>query len=181
MTCVGCNGEFFTHEGNSCKDGNFRCKRCANNWRNRNWRLTETGKAHDRRHYETRKERASKWCKDNKERANANVRKYSRSAKGKEVNKRKSRKRYWADPEYYRKKAIARNHGIVFELYEQLLERQPQCQLCGSNENLTLDHIHPVSRGGKSVIENLQILCLPCNSFKSNRLFLPDGGMIVSM
>jgi hypothetical protein len=37
-----------------------------------------------------------------------------------------------------------------------------QCLLCGSQDNLTVAHITPISRGGNSEIENLQTLCLPC-------------------
>jgi hypothetical protein len=40
------------------------------------------------------------------------------------------------------------------------------CLACGSNENLTVDHILPRSRGGTNKIENLQILCQPCNITK---------------
>lgn len=37
-----------------------------------------------------------------------------------------------------------------------------QCLLCGSQDNLTVAHITPISRGGNSEIENLQTLCSPC-------------------
>lgn len=37
-----------------------------------------------------------------------------------------------------------------------------QCLLCGSQDNLTVAHITPISRGGDSEIENLQTLCSPC-------------------
>jgi len=41
-----------------------------------------------------------------------------------------------------------------------------RCRCCGSKYNLEIDHIKPVSRGGKSVPSNLQTLCRSCNKFK---------------
>jgi hypothetical protein len=37
------------------------------------------------------------------------------------------------------------------------------CQWCGSENKLEFDHIIPVSKGGKTVFENLQPLCKTCN------------------
>lgn len=45
-----------------------------------------------------------------------------------------------------------------------------KCVTCGTTEKLTIDHIHPRSRGGGTEDENLQVLCRSCNSSKNNRL-----------
>ena len=37
-----------------------------------------------------------------------------------------------------------------------------QCLLCGCQDDLSVAHITPISRGGNSEIENLQTLCFPC-------------------
>lgn len=42
------------------------------------------------------------------------------------------------------------------------------CQYCGSGKNLTLDHIIPRSRGGKTSWSNLVTACKSCNTAKSN-------------
>jgi 5-methylcytosine-specific restriction endonuclease McrA len=43
------------------------------------------------------------------------------------------------------------------------------CSYCGSNKNLTIDHIIPISRGGKSTFENCITACKSCNNKKGDR------------
>ncbi len=43
------------------------------------------------------------------------------------------------------------------------------CQYCGAKNQLTLDHVMPVSRGGQSTWENVVTACSPCNSRKGNK------------
>lgn len=44
------------------------------------------------------------------------------------------------------------------------------CRHCGSPERLEIDHIVPIARGGSNHLENLQVLCRPCNARKGVRL-----------
>ena len=48
------------------------------------------------------------------------------------------------------------------------------CAECGRTERtrrfFQVDHIVPINKGGKSVPENLQILCRSCNARKSDKL-----------
>jgi 5-methylcytosine-specific restriction endonuclease McrA len=46
------------------------------------------------------------------------------------------------------------------------------CEYCGREASLELDHIVPVSRGGKSEIGNMAAACRKCNRSKSDKL--PD-------
>jgi len=49
------------------------------------------------------------------------------------------------------------------------LNHPEYCLCCFSRENLTFDHIHPTSKGGKDcTYTNGQILCDECNINKSN-------------
>jgi hypothetical protein len=45
-----------------------------------------------------------------------------------------------------------------------------RCVLCGTKENLTLDHIYPWSKGGPDTEDNLRVLCRSCNSTKRDRV-----------
>lgn len=55
------------------------------------------------------------------------------------------------------------------------------CQYCGCTDkkSLTIDHIHPVSKGGDSSEKNLCVACLKCNNLKGNKSleeFLKETG-----
>ena len=44
------------------------------------------------------------------------------------------------------------------------------CQYCGKrNQNLTIDHIIPKSRGGKNQWDNVVTACIKCNNLKGNK------------
>ncbi|MFI2664170.1 HNH endonuclease [Micromonospora carbonacea] len=45
-----------------------------------------------------------------------------------------------------------------------------RCVACGTLDDLTLDHIYPWARGGPDTIDNLRVLCRPCNSRKGARI-----------
>lgn len=44
-----------------------------------------------------------------------------------------------------------------------------KCVMCGSEENITIDHIIPITKGGTNDIDNLQPLCKSCNSSKRDK------------
>lgn len=51
-----------------------------------------------------------------------------------------------------------------------VLERDRVCQHCGTDSELTLDHVWPYSLGGDDTEENLQVLCLRCNQRKAAKV-----------
>jgi 5-methylcytosine-specific restriction endonuclease McrA len=59
--------------------------------------------------------------------------------------------------------------GIALSRHNLMKRDQYQCQYCGSNRNLTLDHLMPRSRGGKSTWTNLATACVRCNTRKGDR------------
>lgn len=44
------------------------------------------------------------------------------------------------------------------------------CVWCGATDNIHVDHIIPLSKGGAHSVENLQALCSSCNQKKGNKL-----------
>ena len=102
-------------------------------------------------------------------------------AKKNELQRKYQYKRYKADPEYYHLKNRAYHAGCEVGVLKQVRERDKYCQMCFTDEDLQFDHIYPVSLGGRGTLENLQLLCGPCNNFKSNNLVLEgEGGMLVT-
>lgn len=53
---------------------------------------------------------------------------------------------------------------VVFELHGK------QCLRCGTNKNISIDHIVPVFKGGLNEIGNFQPLCKSCNSWKGTKI-----------
>ncbi len=66
-----------------------------------------------------------------------------------------SGERLWKIPPVNRRELLRRDHHC--------------CQYCGSRKKLTIDHVIPVSKGGKNTWDNLVIACESCNQKKANR------------
>jgi len=52
---------------------------------------------------------------------------------------------------------------------EVLRRDKHTCQYCGSNRQLTLDHVIPVSKGGQHTWDNIVTACEKCNNSKGDR------------
>ncbi len=59
--------------------------------------------------------------------------------------------------------------GAVMLSRQNIFKRDGySCQYCGSLKDLTMDHVHPRSRQGKSSWDNLVTACRTCNSRKGD-------------
>ena len=50
----------------------------------------------------------------------------------------------------------------------KILKVPHKCVECGADDDLTIDHIVPKSKGGSNDFKNLQIMCRTCNGRKGN-------------
>lgn len=70
------------------------------------------------------------------------------------------RLRYMVKVPYHRRTSLSRR--AVFARDEH------RCQYCGSHAD-SIDHVHPRSRGGEHIWENVVAACRPCNLSKGDR------------
>lgn len=56
------------------------------------------------------------------------------------------------------------------DMRKKMINNNSKCCICNSKENLQIDHIVPISKGGRNIESNIQILCFSCNREKSNKL-----------
>ena len=57
----------------------------------------------------------------------------------------------------------------AFTRFNLFLRDKFACQYCGSEDNLTFDHVVPRRQGGGTSWENVTTACLPCNLKKGGR------------
>lgn len=86
-----------------------------------------------------------------------------------EAFRRRGMMRPYSSPSKPKRKSISTTKSLkVFARDEY------RCVRCGTRENLTVDHIHPVSKGGSNAMDNLQTLCGSCNSRKGAKIIGND-------
>lgn len=143
-----------------------------------------------KREYENNKERYAErnklWHNENKERVNENSRNWSKRNKKKRAEHRKKWRMNNKDKIYsYGLKRRSYKQKVSFVTHEriEILERYNYtCQCCGirvhdrstghwnTPDKAHIDHIIPVSKGGNSELDNLQLLCRTCNLSKSDKI-----------
>lgn len=133
------------------KDGrNYRCKECVRE-KNRK-RYAENPEGH--------KKRYAKYAANNKDKQAVRAKRWYEQNKDYFIEQATLRQRHLKDinemPKRYRQK--------LFAFYPQCLSPD-----CGSTEDLTHDHVIPVSLGGAHSLYNSQVLCGTCNSSKGDR------------
>ena len=68
---------------------------------------------------------------------------------------------------------VRQNKYPRFSKFNVTLRDRFSCQYCGTNvstNTVTMDHVYPVSMGGKTNWENIVASCMKCNSTKGSNL-----------
>lgn len=154
------------------KDGfSPRCKECV--------------KKYDREYYHAHKEEADKrhaeWRESNREHINKRSRKWYQANKVEHLKRTKR----WKENNPDKMLEMGRNHNRriwkkKFNAVGDFTEKEFQ-ELCQKYDNTCLrclrndvplvsDHVIPLSKGGLNTIENIQPLCLACNTSKGSKV-----------
>lgn len=142
----------------------------------RYWNDTDAKAEYDKEYRQNNKEkikvRKQKYNEENKEKVYAY--KHNYYIENRERLSEDRHQKYLANPTYYKLKAAERRAKLggpipVKEWNEKLIRLNFQCVYCCSKENIQIDHIKPVSKGGTNHIDNLQPLCRACNARKSDK------------
>lgn len=135
------------------------------------------------------KTRSKQYYTDNKEEIRASQKKYSESKQGKESLRNTQRKYFQGEKgrdSLHRGQMKRRSykHHVRFTVLNrsEILDRDNHtCQYChvtvhdrstgdwNTPDKAHIDHITPISKGGTSDPDNLQVLCRTCNLSKSNK------------
>ena len=157
------------------KDGyRYWCKTCV-----KLYNKYQNDSGYNKKYYKQNRDKIrkmkSRWRKANKDKVNALSRAWVHKNKDKFYaitkawqKKNKEKMRWYICNRRAKMKSVGGK--ISKDDWKELLEEaNHKCLCCGTTENLSLDHIIPISKGGLNVKENSQVLCRACNSKKGNR------------
>ena len=69
-----------------------------------------------------------------------------------------------------KRRAIAGQHTLTSNEWEAVLSAfNYSCAYCGSLNDITLDHVKPVSKGGGTTVDNIIPACRSCNSRRRDK------------
>lgn len=100
---------------------------------------------------------SAKWREDNRELYQEQMRKW------KQANPERKKELE------HRRRTRKQDNGVYFISAKDMRKLTGPCAYCGSLDNITMDHVIPISRGGTHGIGNLVPACHQCNTVKNAR------------
>lgn len=69
-------------------------------------------------------------------------------------------------------KYMQRCYANIFnrKVRSYLINSESSCAYCQNKESLQIDHIIPISKGGRNHLSNIQVLCAICNNKKRSNV-----------
>jgi len=161
---------------------NHQCKECVNlQGRERYWgdieAQRERGRAWGRNNREKVLTASRKWYMENRRRRLAADRKWRKN------NPEKSRA-IWHRYKARKQNAAGDFSDDQWKMVRDYYALKGKCPSCGQYDEMHMDHVIPLYRGGSNYISNIQPLCKSCNSSKGHNRFTDyrwDGGMFAAL
>lgn len=128
-------------------------------------RIKNVQKVYSENHKEYYRQNIRRWKSKNRDHVNEKGREWSKSnplCGRATASRRRARKRTTCD-----------GTATTSAIKNMLISQGNRCKFCNIEicpDNAHLDHIMPLSKGGKHTISNLQWLCCTCNLRKSNKI-----------
>lgn len=174
-TCTKCGAEYpatreYFPPHKRTRDGlSSWCRPCARACSRRYQRANrEARRAYMRQWREANPEYMRQWYEENREAQRVYKRQY-RTTKP-EVHRAAWHRRR-------ARKLEAPGDGVSAGQWADVLERYGhKCLACGATEDLTMDHVVPLAKGGAHDVSNVQPLCHSCNASKQDQTidYRPD-------
>lgn len=149
------------------------CKECSLQKVSKYYREhLEEKKEYDKKYYEKNREKILKRAEEDRNNRKEEIRAWFRWYD--KIPKRRLKKNHYNHVRRARMKT--EETDITSEYLKELKENTIYCEECGAEMNnisydpqqKSLDHIIPVSKGGKHMKDNVRYICLSCN-FKKNQ------------
>ncbi len=190
--CSGCGDEkdysCFSKNSRSKTGLQSKCKDCNREYRNQNrkrnleygkkWR--EANPDYMEQYHASRYDQELQWRKQYYKENAETIKEYNRKYRMENSEYYREYNRKYARENVDRvalnklkRRAKKLDNGIFLILQKEIsaIRRSP-CAMCGTGDNISIDHIIPIARGGRHCVGNLQPLCQSCNSSKGTKLMV---------